>query len=37
VGGAVFSTLAPGLELPDLFPEKGILANRVKSFVFLGE
>ena len=37
VGGAVFSTLAPGLELPDLFPEKGVLANRVKSFVFLGE
>ena len=37
VGGAVFSTLAPGLELPDLFPEKGILGNRVTSFVLLGE
>ena len=37
VGGAVFSTLAPGLELPDLFPEKGIVANRVTSFVLLGE
>ena len=37
VGGAVFSTLAPGLELPDLFPDKGIVANRVTSFVLLGE